>query len=180
MELTVKNIFLIGMMGSGKTSAGRLLASSIHWQFVDLDAEIERPGGKTVDRIFHEDGEAYFRELEADRLRQIAAGRRQVIATGGGAVLLPENRRLIGAGGVAILLRTAAVTLIDRVGDGSSRPLLNGEQDKSATLCNIWEERENYYRELAAFTVDTDELTAAEVAEQVASWLKENYGNNLS
>ena len=95
------NITLIGFMGTGKTTVGKRLAKRLGWEFVDLDALIEARTGRAIADIFTQHGEPVFRRLEQRWIRRVARGDQQVIATGGGAFLDPENRRLLKSGGPA-------------------------------------------------------------------------------
>lgn len=122
-------IYLTGFMGSGKTTAGRLLAERFGFPFVDLDAEIERRAGMRVREIFERSGEAAFRRLETEALRDTLARPDAVVATGGGTTTLPENARLIRSGGLSVWLNPAFATIVERIGvlGKEDRPLFKNE-----------------------------------------------------
>ena len=161
-----ERILLVGMMGAGKTTTGRLVAEKLGWEYLDSDAEVERTTGLTVPALFARDGEAAFRDAEADALRRACATPDAVVvAVAGGAVLRPENRSLLRASGRVIWLRARPETLAARVGDGAGRPLLDG--DASAALISLDSVRRPYYAEVADETIDVDDLGPDEVAAQI-------------
>lgn len=104
MILKDRNLYLTGMMGSGKTTVGRILSRWLGVQFIDIDEELERRTGQSVAQIFEEKGEAYFRKLEKNVLKEIASTSGHVVATGGGALLDPENREVLNRSGFLIYL----------------------------------------------------------------------------
>ena len=108
-------IYMIGMMGAGKTTVGRTLAQRIGWDFIDMDREIEREQGKRISEIFSSEGEPAFRAMETDLLKRLAGRRRTVIATGGGAALSPENQRLLAQSGLVIYLRVSPDDVLARI-----------------------------------------------------------------
>lgn len=120
-------IYLVGFMGSGKTTVGRLLADRLGWTFVDLDADIEAGQQKTIARIFEREGEARFRELETEaireRVRGIRSGRPMVVALGGGAFCQPGNVELLAENGVTVWLDCALDCVSRRVAEETNRPL---------------------------------------------------------
>ncbi|WP_124727762.1 shikimate kinase [Staphylospora marina] len=154
-----RHLILIGMMGSGKSTVGRMLAAESDMPFVDLDAEIEKSEGMTVDLLFRKKGEEAFRDAEVRVLKRwLSQKRSHVIATGGGSVLRPENRERMSRAGWVVFLRAAPETLIRRLaGSREIRPLLTGNtEERVRTLCR---ERAGIY-DFADWTVDTDELSA--------------------
>ena len=119
------NITLTGFMGTGKTAVGKRLAKRLGWRFVDVDSVIVASAKESVAKIFAEHGEAVFRRLEKRAIRRIAKGRQQVIATGGGAFVNPENQRLLRAVGPVICLTASPRVIVQRASPTlSSRPLL--------------------------------------------------------
>jgi len=162
------------MMGSWKSTIGRQLAQQLGWQFVDTDDEIERHMSMTVGDIFRLLGEARFRREEAACLKQVATNTGQVVATGGGIVLDPLNRKLLKNPAVlTVLLRAHPNTLAQRIRNTRKRPLLTGEEDPQTLLEQIWEQRRAYYEETAHYIVDTDQLEPADVVNQLSRYLEE-------
>ncbi len=127
-------IYLVGFMGSGKTSVGRQLARELGWQFLDLDEQIERRRGLSVAEIFEQDGEAEFRRLETAALRETLTARDTVIATGGGTLTRWENREMIQRHGVMVWLEAPLDVMLRRCREGSRRPLLSTEERMTALL----------------------------------------------
>ena len=119
------NLFLIGPMGSGKTAVGRQLSRLLGMPFHDSDTEIERRTGVDIAFIFEKEGEAGFRQREREAIEALTAMNRIVLATGGGAVLLPENRQHLAERGCVIYLETSVTQQVDRVKQGRNRPLLS-------------------------------------------------------
>ena len=142
------NVFLVGMMGAGKTSMGKLLAKRLGKTFLDCDHEIERATGVKVTVIFEIEGEAGFRAREAKALVELARRKDIVLATGGGAVLSADNRKLLAENGVVVYLRAAAADLWSRTRHDKNRPLLQ-TADPRARLEQIYAERDPLYREVA-------------------------------
>jgi shikimate kinase len=157
------NLWLVGMMGSGKTEAGRRVAKRLDMPFVDLDREVERRVGRSVAEIWEQEGEAGFRRLEAEELRRLTAAEGQVIATGGGAVLDPDNVARIRGSGRVFWLDAPAEVLAARMAEGGSRPLLAGSEP-AGRLSAILTERRRLYRLAAHHRVaadrDPDEVAA--------------------
>lgn len=141
------NLYLVGMMGAGKSTLGRALARALARPFVDTDEQIERETGRTIEEIFRERGEAGFRDLETACLVDISRGRGLVIALGGGAVLRAENRRLIRATGRSIYLRARPETIVARLPEHPARPILLGAEleERLALLRRLLALREPYY-----------------------------------
>ena len=123
-----KNIYLIGFMGAGKTSVGRILAEKLGLEFCDLDESIEAECGKTISTIFSEHGEDFFRDLESRKLRSISHNGGQIIATGGGIVLQQENWEIMKESGTTVYLKASADVLWSRITSDTSRPLLQVEK----------------------------------------------------
>jgi shikimate kinase len=159
-------ILLVGMMGAGKTTTGRLVAEKLGWDYLDSDAEVVRTTGLTVPELFARDGEEAFRDAETDALRRACAtADAVVVSVAGGAVLRPENRSLLRASGRVVWLRARPETLAARVGDGAGRPLLDG--DAPAALMSLESVRRPYYAEVADETIDVDDFAPDEVAAQI-------------
>jgi shikimate kinase len=161
-------VLLIGMMGAGKSTIGHLVASRLGWDYLDSDEEILRRTGRTVPQIWHADGEAAFRVQEAAVLADASASEHSaVVAVAGGAVLDPVNRELIAHAGLVVWLRVQVATLVQRVGDGAGRPLLDG--DPVGSLTRLEAERRPLYAALAQLVVDVDGLTPGAVADRIVA-----------
>ena len=148
------SIYLVGMMGAGKTTVGRTLARRLKLRFVDSDHEIEARCGVKIPVIFEIEGEAGFRAREAQTLAELARLEDIVLATGGGVVLAEENRRLLAERGTVVYLRATPEHLYERVRHDKNRPLL-GTADPLARLRELFRERDPLYRAVADLVVDT-------------------------
>jgi shikimate kinase len=165
------NIFLVGMMGSGKTTLGRALAHRLEMPFVDTDRMLVDRTGVPVTTIFEIEGEAGFRKREAALMAELSQGEGQVVATGGGAVLAPENRAVMRSRGTVIYLRARLEHLWERTRHDSSRPLLK-TPDPRATLAQLLEARDPLYRDVAHIVVETGSQSANTLVSRVVSALK--------
>jgi shikimate kinase len=143
------------MMGAGKTTVGKRLAKAIGWQFVDLDQYIENATGVSVTTIFEIEGEAGFRQREAQALKQLATAGKMIIATGGGVVLDPINRARLGASGIVVYLRASPELLYERTRHDKSRPLLQ-VADPLARIAGLVEQRDPLYREVADTIIEAN------------------------
>ena len=168
---TSRNIFLVGLMGAGKTTIGRQLAQRLRKEFIDADQEIVRRTGVRIGTIFEIEGEEGFRRRESAVLAELAQGDAQVVATGGGAVLSAANREVMRAGGTVIYLRARLDHLWERTRHDTSRPLL-ATADPRATLAGLLEARDPLYREVAHLIVDTGTQSAATLVSRVVAALK--------
>jgi len=167
----MNNIYLIGMMGSGKTVTGKQLASLLAKSFLDLDHAIQQRAGITIADIFDQKGEEHFRDLETSLLKDMSHHNDEVISTGGGIVLRPENIEAMLATGRVVYLETKIEGLWDRVKDNTDRPLLKGPNPR-ARLEAIFKERQAQYKRASNLTVETDEKTAEVVAEEIIRLLE--------
>jgi shikimate kinase len=161
------NVFLVGPMGSGKTAVGRHLARSLGRPFYDTDAEIERRTGVDIPFIFEKEGEAGFRQREREAIEALTAMDGIVLATGGGAVLLPENRRHLATRGCVVYLQTSVAQQAHRVRHGRNRPMLAAAGDTSARLGQLMDARAPLYGEIADIVVTTDGRRVQHVADQI-------------
>ena len=148
------NIFLVGMMGAGKTSVGRVLAKRINKVFYDSDHVIEERTGVKIPVIFEIEGETGFRHRESSVLEELTALDEVVLATGGGAVLARENRERLRNRGTVVYLRASVKDLLNRTRHDKNRPLLQ-TADPRARLNELYEMRDPLYREVAHVTIDT-------------------------
>jgi shikimate kinase len=142
------NIYLIGMMGAGKTTIGRHLARRLHKRFVDADHEIEARTGASIPLIFEIEGEPGFRRREADVIHELSEERGLVLATGGGAILNPENRRCLARSGTVVYLSLTPDLLWERTRHDKNRPLLQ-VADPRARIEELYAQRDPLYREIA-------------------------------
>ncbi len=163
-------LVLVGMMGAGKTTVGRLVASRLGVSFADCDEQIEARTGLSVQDLFSAKGEPAFRREESEVLASLLEpGGPGVIAAGGGAVLDEVNRSRMRRDATVAWLRTTVGTLTDRVGTGEGRPLLAGAA--AARLEEIGQTREELYETVSDFVVDTDDLSPDMVADAVVAAL---------
>jgi len=165
------NIFLIGPMGAGKTTIGRHLATLLHKRFVDVDHEIERRTGVTIPVIFEIEGEAGFRRRESTLVDELSHDEDIVMATGGGAVLMEENRRVLKERGTVVYLHADIDTLVERTRRDRNRPLLQTE-DPRGKIEELLRQREPIYREVADVVVDTGLRAPTSVARDIVTRLK--------
>jgi len=170
--LSKSNIFLIGPMGSGKTAVGKHLARALHCTFKDSDAEIESRTGVDIPFIFEKEGEMGFRVREREVIEQLTRLDNIVLATGGGAVLDPDNRRVLAGRGCVVYLKTSVFQQIERTRHSRNRPLLF-DTDPQQRLDALMVEREPLYAEIADITISTDGRRVQAVAEDVHRLLKD-------
>ena len=166
------NIFLVGLMGAGKTSVGKLLARRLGKAFYDCDQEIERATGVKIPLIFEIEGEAGFRAREARMLAELVAHGDIVLATGGGAVLSAENRKLLTEHGAVVYLRAVAADLWQRTRHDRNRPLLQTDQPLTK-LEQLFAERDPLYRSVADIIVDTGSQSLGSLVHRVEQQLIE-------
>jgi shikimate kinase len=168
-----ENIFLVGLMGAGKTSVGKILARRMGKSFLDSDREIERMTGVRIPVIFEIEGEIGFRARETRLLAEIVQQRNVVLATGGGAVLCPENRAVLAQHGTVVYLRASPKDLWRRTRHDRNRPLLQTE-DPLATLEQLFTERDPLYREIADVIVDTGSQSLGNLTHRLEQQLAEH------
>ncbi len=172
-----QNIFLVGLMGSGKTTVGRLLAKRLGLKFVDSDHEIEARTGATISWIFEIEGEESFRRREVETIRELTGQNGIVLATGGGAVVHPDNRKHLKSRGTVIYLRASVNNILQRTMHDKSRPLLQTE-NRRKKLEELAKQREPLYREVADIIVDTGRpnvhAMVQSILAQLASFQKRN------
>jgi shikimate kinase len=160
-----ENIVLIGFMGCGKSTIGRELHQRLGYPLVDMDHEIEKRAGKPITRIFAQDGEAAFRDMETALLRELndPDAPRRIISTGGGVVGRQENRELLKHLGYVVWLHAPPAVILERTGKNRSRPLLQTE-DPAEKIRSLMAERQPLYQETAHLKLDTSGLCSDEVA----------------
>jgi shikimate kinase len=168
------NLFLVGMMGAGKTTVGRLLARRMKLRFFDSDREIERRCGVTIPLIFEIEGEAGFRAREQQVVEELSRLTGIVLATGGGAVLGAVNRRALSAGGTVVYLNARPEDLYERVRQDKNRPLL-ATADPLARLRELHAERDPLYRAVADLVVDSGAQSPQLLARELADRLEERW-----
>jgi shikimate kinase len=164
------NIILVGFMASGKSHVGRILALRTGMPLVDADTEIVARAGKSIDRIFAEEGEAAFRALEREVIAGLCAGTGRIISAGGGAFVDPDNRRVMLSGGTVFCLQAQPETIYRRLTSDNNtgqavRPLLAGD-DPLGRIQELLAQRADAYGQ-AHYRIDTDALTPEEVAKGV-------------
>lgn len=176
---SISRIFLIGLMGAGKSTIGRLLAREFGLDFIDSDHEIEARNGVPVATIFELEGEAGFRARERKVIHELTERDRIVLATGGGAVIDPDNRRDLGARGFVIYLHARPENLFMRLRNDRLRPLLQ-TADPRGRLLQLYRERDPWYREVADLTVDTGRQSASKLARHIVARMTSPQGEAAS
>ena len=161
----IENIALIGFMGTGKSSVGRMVASGLHFEFIDTDELIEERSGRKISEIFEQAGEAGFRQIEKQVVIELARARRTVIASGGGLAAQPDNLTSLKQHSLVICLWASPEAIWERVRHQSHRPLLQGP-DPLARIRELLNVREPFYRQ-ADVLVNTEMRSVKEVAHHV-------------
>jgi len=162
----MKNIYLIGMRGSGKTTVGKILAKQTDCEFVDMDAEIIKTADKSVPEIVEEEGWDSFRKLEHQVLKNISEKDNQIIATGGGVPIYFNNSELMKDSGKIVLLKVDMKIIAKRIKKSEDRPSLTGDHFLDE-LAQIWSERKEKYLAAADLVVETDDIFPKEVVAQI-------------
>ncbi len=165
----MKNIYLVGFMGSGKTTVAGILAERLAKEFLEMDAVIaEREGLRIVD-IFAKKGEVYFRKLERELLKELSAKEDLVISCGGGLICDKENLKRLRETGTVFCLKASALTTYERINKHTHRPILNVDNPQEK-IKQLLEERAPYYAQ-AHYSIDTDNLSPEEIANRIISIL---------
>ena len=162
-------IFLIGMMGSGKSSVGELLSKSLDLKFVDVDQVIQKEESETINSIFKKKGEAYFREIENNALKKIKDS--AIVSCGGGIIKKENNRKFLKKSGITFYLKAKVETLEKRLINDKERPLID-KSDLKKSLEKIYYERKNLYKNCADFTIQTDENSLSDICDLIKEKLK--------
>lgn len=167
----MRNIVLTGFMGTGKSSVGRLLAQRLGFRYCDLDARIVEEEGISINEIFSRHGESHFRALETLAVRRLAQEQQCVVSTGGGAVIAPENRRLLMEAGVVVNLTASVDEICRRLREETDRPLLRDNRS-GEHIERMLAEREPYYAH-AELRIDTTGKSVEDVVAEIIVYLKE-------
>lgn len=170
--IITQNVFLIGPVGAGKSTIGRQLANELKLKFIDSDREIENRCGVDIDWIFDIEGEKGFRTREQIVLYDLVKRQGIVLATGGGAILLPENRTLLSSRGKVVYLQASINQQLERTTKDKKRPFLQVD-DKESQLKKLMKEREPLYCEIADITIETSETTVRNVVQKITNLLME-------
>ncbi len=166
----MKNIYLVGFMGTGKTETAKLLAKQLKRAFMDMDDLIETKEKMLISEIFKASGEPYFRKVEKEVVAELAHKTGLVIACGGGAFAQQDNIELMKRSGIVICLTSRPETILRRTQLSAHRPLLN-VTDPNARIEELLKEREPFYAQ-AHYTIDADRLSVAQTAQEALSCLK--------
>lgn len=174
----LKNLILVGFMGTGKSTIGRQLSKILGYPLVDTDALIVAAEKRAISEIFATEGEEYFRDLETRLLRDLCREQthKQIISTGGGIVLREENRRLLRELGFVIWLVAQPETILERTSRNRERPLLHTE-DPAGTIRQLLKERDAAYNSSAHLTLETTGLTFSEISTGIIESARYHYGH---
>ena len=165
------NIFIVGPMGSGKSTVGKLISDELFLNFFDTDDEIEARTGASIDWIFDLEGEEGFRKRESEMLQEMVKKNSIVLSTGGGIVLSKINRELLSSRGTVFYLSTPISTQVERTSKDKDRPLLkNG--DPNQILTKLHEERKDLYKNVSDHIIDTENKSSQEVAAEIIKVVK--------
>jgi|TARA_B110000259_G_C14007485_1_gene398421 shikimate kinase len=167
MQLILKNIILVGPMGSGKTTVGRKLSESLNINFFDSDSEIIYNTGVSIDHIFDVEGEKGFRARESEVLKKLCIMPNIVLATGGGAVIFAENRELMKQEGFVVYLSSSVDQILRRTAKSKTRPLLEKSNNRRKTITDIVESRDILYKEVANLIINTNGKKLKEVVAEI-------------
>ena len=166
----IKQIFLIGMMGSGKSTVGSMLADKLNWTFIDIDTELEKDHGLSINDMFN-NGESNFRSLESKKLEKMVLKNHIVCATGGGIVEEDVNRKILNQS-FCVYLDTSLDVLHERVKHDCSRPLLL-KGDKKDLLRDIFNNREEKYKSLSKLNINTDNVDIIDSCKTIMEYISE-------
>jgi len=172
----MRNIVLVGFMGTGKSTVGKRLAQSLAWDFVDTDCVIGEVTSLSITEIFRLHGETRFRSEERIVVSRLSQQDQIVIATGGGTVLNPLNREALALNGIVIGLHASLEAILSRIGQKNDRPLLKGSKEE---IEKLWLERQECYAQ-SDYMVDTSLKTIDEVVNEILTWLERRTNNELS
>ncbi|MFH1825504.1 MAG: shikimate kinase [Candidatus Firestonebacteria bacterium] len=162
----MKNIILLGFMGTGKTTIGKILAKKLEFKFIDVDEIIEERIGKSISKIFKEDGEKKFRIIEKEVVRDVSKLKNTIISTGGGVVLLEKNVNNLRKNGILISLMSSPESILKRVIKDKKRPLLN-YSNKLKTIKKLLDFRFPYYVNNVDYIIDTSNLSPNKIVKKI-------------
>ena len=165
------NIFIVGPMGSGKSTVGKIISDEMFLSFFDTDEEIESRTGASIDWIFDLEGEAGFRKRESDILNEMVEKNSIVLSTGGGIILSEDNRELLSSRGTVFYLSTPILTQVERTAKDKDRPLLK-DGNPEEILTKLHNEREALYEMVSDHVVDTENKSSNQVASEIISLAK--------
>lgn len=172
----MRNIVLIGFMGTGKSTVGKRLAQSLAWDFVDTDCEIGEVTSLSVTEIFRRHGETRFRSEERIVVARLSQQEQIVIATGGGTVVDARNLEALARNGIIIGLHASMEAILSRIGHKNDRPLL---KDTKEAIEKLWIKRQECYAQ-AEFTVDTSQKDIDQVVSEILAWHRRRVNNEFS
>jgi len=164
----MKNIYLVGFMGSGKSTVGKILAEKLNMNFVDIDKLIEEKEGMKIKDIFEQKEESYFRKLERKQIEAIVKQEGLVVSTGGGLGANLDNMNFMKKNGDVVWLDVSLNTVLDRLKNDQDRPLLKQPTEK---IKQLFEERKNVYR-LANIRINADKKTPSQIVEEILTKIK--------
>lgn len=168
----MENIFLIGFMGSGKSTIAAGMKRRYGMQVVEMDEELSERAGMSIPEIFERFGESYFRDLETEYLKDIQKKSDQVISCGGGIVLRPENVQIMKKQGAVVLLKASPETVLKRVEKNDDRPLLRGKKNVES-IAELMEQRRERYEAAADLVIETDGRCVDEICTEIKKKLEE-------
>lgn len=166
MASVLPSVFLVGPMGAGKSTIGRLLSQELHTEFFDSDKVVEERCGTNIPWIFDMEGEEGFRERETQVIDDLTQANNIVLATGGGAVLKPCNREYLSQRGIVVYLRASVQQQLARTSKDKNRPLLQ-QKDKRQVLTQLFKERDPLYTSIADITIETDQRNPKRVIHEL-------------
>lgn len=171
----MRNIVLIGFMGTGKTSTGKLLASRLGYAFIDTDSRIEAINKISISEMFAVHGEKYFREKEAELIKKVSRCHHAVISTGGGVILNPANMVALQKNGIVISLQASVDAILERTSRRNVRPLLE-QKDRREIVTMLLNQRLERYRQ-AKFVIDTTDLSPMQVTDEIIDFIRRDVGS---
>ena len=169
--ITNMNIFIVGPMGSGKSTVGKIISDELFLDFYDTDEEIEERTGASIEWIFDLEGEDGFRKRESEMLEEMVQKNSIVLSTGGGIILASSNRELLSSRGTVFYLSTPISTQVDRTSKDKDRPLLK-IGNPNEILAKLQEEREDLYKAVSDHIIDTENKSSQEVASEIIKVVK--------